>query len=94
MKLKDIFQYLLAGITVIGWFYLFNRLFISTLPVANEKLAGIMFGSLSTIVVMVYSYFFGTNKESAAKTEMLYNSTPIVPTVDVDNKDKSKEPTV
>jgi hypothetical protein len=77
MKAKDIFQYCLAAFIVLGWFYLFNRVLINPIPTGNDKVADIMFGSLTTVVIMVASFFFGSNKESATKTEMLYKSKPV-----------------
>ena len=76
MKPKDIFQYTLAAVIILGWLYLFRMIFVSTIPVANQAMANQMFGALTMAVATVVSYFFGTNKESAAKTEMLYKSTP------------------
>lgn len=76
MKAKDIFQYALAAVVIIGWFILFGMIFFKVIPPDNAAAANQMFGALTMAVATVIAYFFGTNKNSAAKTEMLYKSTP------------------
>jgi len=75
-NLKDLFQYLLAGSIIIGFFILLAQLLGHDVPDKNIQLINIMFGYLGGIVTTVVAYFFATNKDSARKTEMLYNSTP------------------
>ena len=79
MKSKDVFQYGLAALVIGGWLLMFYRLFLSPIPPENLRLADMMFGSLCTAAIMVLGFFFGTNKESAAKTEMIFKSTPPKP---------------
>src|ERR1035437_2620063 len=74
---KDLFQYLLAGTLVVGFLYFGNRLFTVTLPPGNEKLLYIFFGYIAGMATTAVAYFFNTNKDSALKTQMLYNSQPI-----------------
>lgn len=76
-KLKDIFQYLLAGIIVVGYLVLVGYMAIHEAPEKNSGVLNTLFGALTLAFGGVVNYFFGSNKESAAKTQMIYDSTPI-----------------
>jgi hypothetical protein len=73
---KDIFQYILAAVIIGGFFVLMGFIVKHEIPPANKDLANQMFGALILALGMVISYFFGSNKDSAKKTEMLYKSRP------------------
>lgn len=52
-------------------------------------MANQLFGALILAMGTVINYFFGSNKDSAKKTEMIYNSSPLkVP--EEDTLDKAK----
>jgi len=68
---KDIFQYALGALIVIGFFVLLYLLVSKTVPDVNKDLlnliVGALIGSFSTIV----GYFFGSSAGSARKDEII-----------------------
>jgi predicted aspartyl protease len=76
MKAKDIFQYALAGVIFLGFFTFMLVLIIMEVPSANKDMLMVGAGTLFGLANLIAGYFFGSNKESASKTEMLYKSTP------------------
>ena len=68
---KDIFQYGLGALIVIGFFVLLYLLVSKTVPDVNKDLlnliVGALIGSFSTIV----GYFFGSSAGSAKKDEII-----------------------
>lgn len=69
--LKEIYQYLLASIIVIGIFWLFAELLTAKIPAANIKLLDMLTGALLTAFTLIVGYFFGSSMGSKSKTEML-----------------------
>jgi NhaP-type Na+/H+ or K+/H+ antiporter len=73
MKWKEIYQYVLGAIIVLAFFgvLLVMILFSSELKGNDNQVLYSMVGILGTIAVMVATYFFGSSKGSADKTEMM-----------------------
>lgn len=76
---KDIYQYALGGVIVLGFFFLLGGLLYIPVPAANEKSFDIMLGILSAGVGAVIGYFYGSSKGSAEKNDIIANSTQIDP---------------
>jgi len=74
---KDYFQYGLAIVVVIGFILLMYFTITHDIPKSNERLVDQLWGAWIMAFGTVLNYFFSSNKDSAKKTEMLYNSTPI-----------------
>jgi len=83
-KYNNWFFYALAISIVIGFFVVLSLLIMTK---GAESTVNIVIGALVGAFLTVVGYFFGTNKSSEAKTEMIYNSTPIknnpLPIVDI-----------
>lgn len=69
MKAKEIFMYGLAALATLVFLVLVIMVFIYPIPDTNKETALFLLGQFAGIVVMVYSYFFGSSKGSADKTE-------------------------
>lgn len=76
-NVKQIFMYSLAGLLVVSILVLVGVLMFKPLPEPNKSILEIIMGSLISAFMAVVSYFFGSSKGSADKTQMIYNSTPI-----------------
>ena len=74
MKAKDIFQYCLACIIVIGEIAMITFLLILWMKGASTTDQAIV----NLIYGIAMGYFFASNKGSSEKTEMIHNSTPLV----------------
>jgi hypothetical protein len=70
-NLKDIFQYVLGGTIVVGFFVLLYLLVKNEVPTANNDLLNLIVGALIGSFATIVSYFFGSSKGSAEKTELL-----------------------
>jgi len=75
MKSKDIFQYTLGGIIVVGFFALLIILVLSGVPDQNKDLLNLVVGALIGSFATVVGYFYGSSKGSAEKNE-LFKSNP------------------
>ena len=73
MKIKDIFQYALAGLIVIGFFSLLYFVFVRPIPPINREVGLIVIGAIVGNFNHIVGYFFGSSKSSAEKTELLNN---------------------
>lgn len=71
VQLKDWMPKVLAFTTVLGWFGFTLALFRWALPTASHDLLLASFGILSTAVVGIFNYYFGSSAGSARKTEMM-----------------------
>jgi hypothetical protein len=71
MKPKDLFQYILGALIVIGFFALLYLLVKSAIPEPNKDLLNLVVGALIASFSMVVGYFYGSSAGSAAKNEML-----------------------
>lgn len=69
MKAKEKFMYLLAALVTVVFLLLVVIVFWVEVPDTNRDLANFLLGQFAAIVTMVYSYFFGSSKGSADKTE-------------------------
>jgi len=77
MKLtREIYTYFLAAIFIFGYFILIGLMFFKIIPPEMMELAKTLFNTLTVLVVLVVKFFFDGNKETAAKNEMIYKSTP------------------
>ena len=52
-------------------------LFLGYPPTTSEMVVGRILGLMDAVAMMVLVYWYGSNKDSARKTEMLANSTPV-----------------
>ncbi len=71
MKYKDIFQYILGALIVIGFFVLLYLLISAEVPERNKDLLNLIVGALIGSFATVVGYFYGSSKGSADKNEML-----------------------
>ena len=71
--MKDWFQYGLGALFVIGYFVSLAFVLTRTVPTENARLVDILFAILSTSMVSILNYFFGTSKSSSDKNEMISN---------------------
>lgn len=63
--------YVLAWLTVAGFFGLISLLIFVPLPPGSNNIVYMLLGALSTNATSVYQYFFGTSKGSSDKTKHL-----------------------
>ena len=68
-NLKEIFMYSLAALATLVMLTLMIIVFYIELPQANHDIAVMLLGQFMGINVMIYSYFYGSSKGSADKTE-------------------------
>lgn len=71
--IKDIYQYALGAIVVLGFFVLLYILMKSEIPSTNRDLLSLIIGALIGSFTTVISYFYGSSKGSAEK-DVLLNS--------------------
>jgi hypothetical protein len=68
---KDIFQYTLAGIVIIGFFILLYALIKSEIPGNNRELLSLVIGALIGSFSTIIGYFFGSSAGSSKKDEII-----------------------
>lgn len=73
MKNKEIFQYILGGLIVSGFFALLILLVLSAVPTENKDLLNLVVGALIGSFSGIVSYFFGSSLGSSKKDELLKN---------------------
>ena len=71
MKNKEIFQYVLGALVVIGFFALLLVLVFVTIPEQNKDILNIVIGALIGAFTAVVGYFYGSSLGSKEKNEML-----------------------
>lgn len=71
MKIKEIFQYALGALIVVGFFFILFVIFKMVLPEGNKDIGLLVIGALIAKFGDVVAYFFGSSKGSADKTEMI-----------------------
>jgi drug/metabolite transporter (DMT)-like permease len=71
MKPKDIFQFILGGIIVIGFFLLLYFLIFLEIPEKNSALLNLIIGALIGSFVTIVGYFYGSSSGSAKKDETI-----------------------
>jgi hypothetical protein len=69
--LKDIFQYVLGALIVIGFFTLMYLLVRSEVPEKNKDLLNLVVGALIGSFATIVGYFFGSSAGSAKKDEVI-----------------------
>ena len=68
---KDLFQYILGGLLVAGFFALLILLVLRVVPMENKDLLNIVVGALIGSFTSVVGYFYGSSAGSAAKEKTL-----------------------
>lgn len=71
--IKEIFQYVLGGLIVAGFFALLILLVLSAVPTENKDLLNLVVGTLIGSFSSIVSYFFGSSLGSSKKDELLKN---------------------
>jgi uncharacterized membrane protein YdjX (TVP38/TMEM64 family) len=71
MKNKEIFQYILGGLIVSGFFALLILLVLSAVPTENKDLLNLVVGALIGSFSGIVSYFFGSSLGSSKKDQLL-----------------------
>jgi hypothetical protein len=71
MKGKDLFQYILGGLVVIGFFILLYVLVFLPIPEKNSDLLNLIVGALIGSFATVVGYFFGSSAGSSKKDEVI-----------------------
>lgn len=74
---SDYNLYVLAWVLVVGFLVLIGFLLKVPVPEDQNGVLFMLFGALAAGFSQVLSFFFGSNKSSENKTDMLFNSTPI-----------------
>ena len=77
---KDVYQYILGGIVILLVFFIVIALIFIPIPAGNKEILYAIIGLVAGWGGAVINFNFGSNKESATKTDMIYNSTPTIPT--------------
>lgn len=70
-KTKDIFQYSLGTIIVVGFFTLLIVLVYKEIPIKNNDILNLVVGSLIGSFATIVGYFFGSSSGSAKKDETI-----------------------
>lgn len=73
MRTKELFQYLLGGLVIIGFFTLLIILVFSAIPEQNKDLLNLVVGALIGSFGTVVTYNFGSSAGSAKKDETISN---------------------
>jgi len=68
---KDVFQYVLGALIVIGFFVLMITLVFASVPEQNKDLLNLVVGALIGSFATIVGYFFGSSKGSAEKTQAI-----------------------
>ena len=79
---KQVFIYSLAALVILGFIGVMVILIFHLAPASNDTLLNVLAGAFTTMTIQIVNYFYGSSKSSADKTDMLYNSTPIIPPTD------------
>lgn len=74
MKGKQIFQYILGGLIVVGFFLLLYFLLSAVVPEGNKELLNITIGALIGSFTSIVGYFFGSSLGSSEKNDLLKNN--------------------
>jgi hypothetical protein len=80
---SDLNLYILSWTIIFGFFALITILLFVILPTAQEKILYMLLGTLASGFMLVLQFFYGSNRSSESKTDMIYNSTPNVPKKEV-----------
>ena len=74
MNAKNIFQYVLGALIVIGFFVLMVVLVYTSVPDTNKDLLNLVVGALIGSFATVVGYFYGSSLGSSDKNEILKKS--------------------
>ena len=69
--IKEIFQYVLGGLIVAGFFALLILLVLSAVPTENKDLLNLVVGTLIGSFSGIVSYLFGSSLGSSKKDQLL-----------------------
>ena len=75
MKARDSFMYVLGGLITLAIITVIGLLIFEPIPEQNQRVLDMCLGGLLVQFASVVSYFFGSSKGSADKTEMLKGPT-------------------
>ena len=70
-------QVFLALVFTVGYCCELAFVLVYPIPQASERIADMMLGALTTILVMVVGYFYNTNASSTKKTELIAKAGPV-----------------
>ena len=73
MKVKDIFMYALGALIVIGFFLIIYVMFVKPIPPENKDTTYLILGALVASFTTIVSYFYGSSRGSADKSETINN---------------------
>lgn len=71
MKTKEIFQYALGALITAGFFVILYVVFVIAMPEGNKDVGLLVIGALIAKFGDVVSYFYGSSKGSADKTDAM-----------------------
>jgi hypothetical protein len=74
MKAKDIFQYGLGALIIVGFFALLIVLVFTEVPEKNAHLLDLVVGALIGSFATIVGYYFGSSSGSAKKDETIQNA--------------------
>lgn len=72
-KIKEIYMYLLGAVVMVSCFFLAYLLIFSPVPDVNKSIVDVAFGIVLGWGSAIVSYFYGSSKSSADKTNLLIN---------------------
>ena len=75
----DINLYTLSWVIVVGFFAVVGLLLFVPIPTNQTNVIFTLLGTLGAGFMLVLQFFYGSNRSSETKTDMIYNSTPNVP---------------
>ncbi|HPB25620.1 MAG TPA: hypothetical protein PLB59_07990 [Bacteroidales bacterium] len=70
-SIKDIFQYILGALVVIGFFVLMIVLTFKGIPSENKETFTLVVGALLTAFSIVVGYFYGSSLGSSKKNDLI-----------------------
>ena len=76
-NMKDIVQYILAGLIIVGFFFILTLLLYAVVPQENKDLLNLVVGALIGSFATIVSYYFGSSKGSSEKTDIISKSPPV-----------------
>lgn len=71
LNFKELFQYCLGGMIVIGFFTLIVVLIYKGIPPDNKDTFTLLIGALIGSFTSIVGYFFGSSLGSSKKTDMI-----------------------
>ncbi len=74
---EDLNLYILSWCIVLGFFFVVGLLLFVQIPKETTNVLYTLLGTLGAGFMLVLQFFYGTNRSSAAKTNMIFNSVPI-----------------